>query len=432
MAEIPHAALPNSFTRLAWSNLAAQSAEQIGLAATPIIAVLALGADEGMSGLLQTAQTLPFLLTSIPTGFFVDRMSRARLMAGAEVVRTLSLVTVAALMFYGVLTLPLLAAFGLIGACSTVVYSVAAPALVPSLVEHNMLAVANGKIELARTAAFAAGPAFGGALVGWTGGMPAYGVATALSVLAVVLLVRINEPLRPRQDPRRPLEEIRTGIAFVLRHQLLRPILLTQFTFNAALFLIMAIYAPYAIHHLMLSAVETGLTLSALGAGMMVGAFIAPRIMKKFPLGTVIAIGPVSGCAAALVIVLTIYLPSGWLAGLSFFLMGAGPIMWVVSTTTLRQTVTPDYLLGRVSAINALAYGARSVGAGLGAIVGGLWGAEACLILAAAGFLAQAAIVFLSPVVQLEKQSLRLSRNAADARAAPSRSRKTFTARGSR
>jgi len=406
------AALPSSFKRLAWSNLAAQSAEQIGLAATPIIAVLMLGANEGMTGLLQTAQTLPFLLVSIPAGLLVDRMSRARLMAGAEALRTLSLLSIFALMFYGALTLPLLAALGLIGACGTVVYSVAAPALVPSLVERNMLPAANGKIELARTAAFAAGPALGGALVGWTGGMPAYGVATALSLLAVVLLARIREPLRQRAETRHPLEEIRIGIAFVLRHQLLRPILLTQFVFNSALFLIMAMYAPYAIHHLLLSAVEVGLTLSAFGAGMVVGALAAPRIMNRLPLGTVIAIGPVSGFAAALVMVLTVYLPSDWLAGLSFFLMGAGPIVWVVSTTTLRQTVTPDHLLGRVSAINALAYGARPVGAGLGAIVGGLWGAEACLILAAAGFLAQVAIIFLSPVVQLGKQSRRFKGNA--------------------
>ena len=36
------ARLPRAFTRLAWSNLAAQSAEQIGLAAAPLVAVLAL------------------------------------------------------------------------------------------------------------------------------------------------------------------------------------------------------------------------------------------------------------------------------------------------------------------------------------------------------------------------------------------------------
>ena len=109
---------------------------------------------------------------------------------------------------------------------------------------------------------------------------------------------------------------------------------------------------------------------------MVVGALSAARIMERLALGTVIAIGPVSGFIAALAMVLTIFAPWGWLAGLSFFLMGAGPIVWVVSTTTLRQTVTPDHLLGRVSAINSLAYGARPVGAGLGAVIGAFSGAE--------------------------------------------------------
>ena len=71
---------------------------------------------------------------------------------------------------------------------------------------------------------------------------------------------------------------------------------------------------------------------------------------------------------------------------MSFFLLGAGPILWVISTTTLRQSVTPPSLLGRVSAINIMSYGARPLGSALGAIVGGLYSAEACLYLAAAIF----------------------------------------------
>src|SRR6185312_6690481 len=91
-------ALPAKFKRLAWSNLAAQSAEQVGLAAMPLIAVLALGAQEGATGALQMAQTLPFLLASIPAGLLVDRMARARLMAGAEGLRVASLLVILMLM----------------------------------------------------------------------------------------------------------------------------------------------------------------------------------------------------------------------------------------------------------------------------------------------------------------------------------------------
>src|SRR5256712_11118096 len=79
--------LPPGFNRLAWSNLAAQSAEQIALAAAPIVAVLALGAGAGETGLLQTAQTLPFLVLSVPAGVLADRMSRRRLLARAQAPR---------------------------------------------------------------------------------------------------------------------------------------------------------------------------------------------------------------------------------------------------------------------------------------------------------------------------------------------------------
>src|SRR5438552_7157866 len=84
--------LPPGFNRLAWSNLAAQSAEQIALAAAPLVAVLALGAGAGETGLLQTVQTLPFLLLAVPAGLLVDRVSRSGLMAAAEALRSLSLI----------------------------------------------------------------------------------------------------------------------------------------------------------------------------------------------------------------------------------------------------------------------------------------------------------------------------------------------------
>src|SRR4029077_11571778 len=86
--------LPPTFNRLAWSNLAAQSAEQIALAAAPIVAVLTLGVAEGQTGLLQTALTLPFVLFAIPAGLLADRISRRALMAGAEALRAAALGTV--------------------------------------------------------------------------------------------------------------------------------------------------------------------------------------------------------------------------------------------------------------------------------------------------------------------------------------------------
>src|ERR1700683_653126 len=81
------ARLPSTFNRLAWSNLAAQSAEQIALAASPIVAVLLLRVGEGETGMLQTALTLPFILFAIPAGLLADCFSRRWLMAGAQRLR---------------------------------------------------------------------------------------------------------------------------------------------------------------------------------------------------------------------------------------------------------------------------------------------------------------------------------------------------------
>jgi predicted MFS family arabinose efflux permease len=401
---INDATLPPTFNRLAWSNLAAQSAEQIALAAAPIVAVLLLGVGEGQTGLLQTALTVPFLLFAIPAGLLADRLSRRWLMAGAEALRALALLAILAAIWFGFLTLPLLAGLGFAAVCGTVVYSVAAPALVPSLVMPQLLPAANARIELARTVAFASGPALGGALVGWVGAAPAFGFAAALSAIAVVLLSGLAEPTRTLAPRRHPLQDIHEGAAFVMHHALLRPVFVTQFIFNTGSFLLLAVFVPYAVHRLGLSATGVGVVLGMYGVGMVIGALLATRVMRRLAFGTVIGLGPVTGFVASGVMALTTIVPTPLLAGLAFFLLGVGPILWVISTTTLRQSVTPPRLLGRVSAINIMSYAARPLGSALGAIVGGLYGAQACLYVALAIFGAQAVVILLSPAVALDRQ----------------------------
>jgi predicted MFS family arabinose efflux permease len=273
--------LPPTFNRLAWSNLAAQSAEQIALAAAPIVAVLLLGVGEGQTGLLQTALTLPFILFAIPAGLLADRISRRYLMAGAEALRAAALAATLLLIWLGLMTLPLLAVLGFVAVCGTVAYSVAAPALVPSLVTPQQLPAANARIELARTVALASGPALGGVLVGWVGAVPAFACATVLSVAAVVLLSGIYEPARQPAPRRHPLQDIKEGAAFVLHHPLLRPVFITQFIFNTAQYMLFAVFVPYAVRRLGLSASLVGTVLAMFGVGMVVGALLATRVMKR-------------------------------------------------------------------------------------------------------------------------------------------------------
>lgn len=145
-----------------------------------------------------------------------------------------------------------------------------------------------------------------------------------------------------------------------------------------------------------------GFTLATYGVGMVVGALLAPRIVALLPLGLAIIVGPVFSVLAAATMVATLVWPQAALAALAFFLFGSGPIVWTITSTTLRQTVTPGAMLGRVSSMFlTVNMGARPVGAAIGGFVGATWGEPACLVLALAGFVVQAAIISLSDVRQL-------------------------------
>ena len=395
-----------AFTRLAWSNLAAQSAEQISLAAVPMVAVLSLGAGATENGLLSAAQALPFLLLSIPAGLLADRASRRRLLVGAEALRALSLLALVLLAWSGHLSIALLGVLGFVGATGTVAFSVAAPSLVPAIVPRDQLTQANARLEIARSIAFAAGPALAGALVGWAGGPPAFVVALVLSSLAVLWLYGLPEPARPALPPRHVLHELRDGARLIWHHDLLRPIMWTAVAWNLSWFVLQAAYVPYAVALIGLNAEAIGATLATYGAGLVVGAVLATRVMRRLNFGTAVIVGPLFSAAAGFVMVATIWWPSAWLAGASFFLFGAGPSLWVVSSTTLRQTVTPVAMLGRVSAlfltVNA---GSRPLGAALGAgiagAVGGANGLRACIVVMALGFAVQALIIIASPLLRL-------------------------------
>ena len=398
-----HTSLPRSFAALSGANLAAQSAEQLSLAAVPLVAVLLLGAGPGEIGLLAALQTLPFLLLSLPLGWMADRLPRRRLMMGAELLRAASLLGLLAAVLTEQLSIGGLAALGFIGAVGTVAFSVAAPALVPALVPRAALAHANGRLELARSAAYAGGPAIGGALVAWTGAPSAFVLAAVLSFAAVALLWRLAEPPMTPRAARHPLREVQDGAAFVWRDPMLRPILLTAVVWNIAWFVLQATYVPYAVRVLGLGAGSVGVTLGAFGVGMVVGALLAPRLVRAMPFGRAIQVGPMVSVLAAATMVATLFVPSAWIAGLSFFLFGAGPIVWTITSTTLRQSLTPASMLGRVGAlfltVNA---GARPIGAALGGFAGSHWGEATCLWLALAGFVLQALLIVRSPVGSLQ------------------------------
>jgi predicted MFS family arabinose efflux permease len=410
---------PAPLQRLSWANLFAQCAEQISLAAVPLLAVLSFKAGAQEVGLLNAAQTLPFVLLAIPLGMWADRVSKAMMMRRAEMLRALALVLLWLAAWRSMVSLPVLAVLGFVGAVGTVAFSVAAPGLVQSLVAPELRPVANARIELARSLAFAAGPALGGALVAWAGASLTFALATALSLWAIALLWPLQDaaPAAP-QAKRNAWQELREGWRFAWHQEWLKPMLLAACTWNVSWFVMHAAFVPYAIHHLGLNASQVGWSLGLFGVGMMLGSLLAPRIAKRLSTGQAIALGPACSVLAAFLMAGSQLVASSLAAWAmvcaAFFIFGAGPIVWTIMTTTLRQSIVPPAMLGRVTAIFlTMNAGARPLGALLGAAVGALLTQRAagtaesvCLWLAAAGFVLQFLIIAKSPVAKLQTMPL--------------------------
>ena len=168
--------------------------------------------------------------------------------------------------------------------------------------------------------------------------------------------------------------------------------------------MLQAAYVPYAMNDLGLNASGVGITLATYGVGMMVGALLAPRVVAALPLGQAILMGPYFSVLAALTMAMSLYWPQGWLAALSYFFFGVGPIIWTITSTTLRQTVTPRDMIGRVTSINiVVSTGARPLGAALGGFVGVSWPVSVSLWMVVLGFGVQAVIISASRVRTLKR-----------------------------
>ena len=389
---------------LAAGNFSGQLADQIAMVTAPLLVALSYGAAVDKTALILFAQTLPFLLLAMPLGVLADRISRPRLLLLTEGARLAALLAITWLAATGTPDWRLLAVLSFVLAMGTVGFGVAAPALVAASTPSALVASANARIELARACAFAAGPTLAGYLaqggqIAW-----AFGVAAMFSALALGWFSFLRSPAAPTTSaaPAAFWLQAREGIAFVASHPLLRPIMGTQIVFNAAWMVLVAAFVPFAVGQLQWSAAFTGLAMGWAGVGMVVGALAAGWALRSMPLGRVVGIGPVCGLLSSLVLTSLILWPSQVLACVGFFLLGSGPMLWTVSTTTLRQKVTPAALMGRVSAVSVLAFGARPVGALLAAVVGSYWGAWPCLVLASVLFAVQVLLVLTSPVFALK------------------------------
>jgi MFS family permease len=392
------------FLKLWWGQAVSEVGSQVSLLAIPLTAVVALHATPFQAGLLGTFGFLPFLVVGLPAGVWVDRLPRRALMVVADAGRCLALASIPVAAGLHGLTMLQLYAVSLVSGVLTVFFDVAYQAYLPSLVEREQIVDGNGKLEFTRATAEIVGPGLGGALVGLLTAPVAVAADAASYVVSVVslLAVRRREHIEPRAQGSRLRTELAEGVRYVWRHPLLRPIAFCTGIGNFFAHMANAILVLYAVRDLGLSAGLIGLWYSLGSFGAPLGAARANWIARRVGAGRTLVLTSllwplawVLMAGAPRAFPLPMLIASG--------LLGAGTsVVYNVTQVSLRQSITPQRMQGRMNAtMRFLVWGTIPLGALAGGAVGTVAGLHTTLWIVTAGMVLPLLPLLLSPVPRM-------------------------------
>ncbi|WP_436530202.1 MFS transporter [Actinoplanes sp. HUAS TT8] len=319
------------------------------------------------------AGQLPWLLFSLVSGAFVDRLDRRRVVVVVNLARAGVLAGLAAVIASGHVSVPVIyAAVFLLGVGETLA-DTAYGALLPAAVAPQDLERANGRLA----ATFTIADQFAGKPVGaWLYGVAAavpFGVDAVSFVVAAGLIasLRLGPPVPAVHDRRDLRVEIGEGLRWLGRHRLLRTLATGMGVANIAFCAAFAVFVLYARERLGLSDVGYGFLLTTFAVGGLVGAGSAARLAHRFGTARVLRAGLIVEVITHLTLAVT---TNPIVAGSVIVIFGVHTTVWGVLVASIRQRTVPDQLRGRVgSAFGLLETGGAAIGWLLGAALTQFW-----------------------------------------------------------
>ncbi|MGW3202142.1 MFS transporter [Streptomyces sp. NPDC001118] len=389
------------FERLFAATALGQLGDRIIFLALPLVAIAALHADEFQVGLLTAMTTAGSLLVGLPAGAWVDRMRKRSVMISTDLTRALVLLTIPAAWWADGLTIWWLYAVALVHGVLTVFFDVAYVSYLPHLVGRSNLVEGNSKLSAIRSVTSISGPTVAGPLVGLVGAPATLLVSSAGMVMSALLAVTIRKRERkpePREHPQLG-REIKEGLKFVVKNPILRAIMLGDVIFNLFLVVYQTMLLVFLGREMGLQSFGIGLILSGMGCGALLGSLLATRVSKR------VGRGPVIWLASLVTCPLTVLMPmarTGWsvyVAAIGLAALSLGGVVRVVAQSSFQQALTPDRLLGRMSATaRFVSWGGIPLGGLLGGASGSAFGATGTLWIGAAGMTLSVLPNFLSPL----------------------------------
>ncbi len=402
---LPRSALwrDRGFVKLWAANGVSQLGTQVSLLALPLAALYTLKASTLGVALLRSFAVLPFLLFALPAGVWVDRLRKRQLMIIADFGRAAAMASIPIAFWLGHLTLAQLYIVAAVHGILSVFFDVSYLSFLPALIGREHIGEGNAKLLGTASVAQLAGPTLAGGLVA-AAGAPVAVLADAVSFAlsgGLVAAIKRSEP-RPEPTQTRVRTELMEGLRYVFSQPYLRTLTIwfsIANLFNSALFALMIIYFVRDLH---LGAATIGWLLAVVNVGFIAAAFVNARLVRRFGIGRMIAY---PAFVAPLMLVTIPAAPHANPLPLLAIGGAAGTFIGFfenVNQLTLRQSITPQRLLGRMNAVARFMYwGTIPIGSALGGVIAESVGLRATLFGAAAGGVLASIPITISPIRKL-------------------------------
>ena len=362
-----------AFNRMWASSMVSNLSDGILIAAAPLLAI-SLTDSTVLISAIGAMVMLPWLLFAIPIGVMVDRVDRRFIMAGANATRSAVVGALALLISIDQVSIYwLLVASFVIGVCE-VAADTTAQSLIPQILEEKNFEKGNSRLQISETViqGFVGAP-----LSGFI-----YAIAIALPFfinslgLAVASLLALSIPIKYLQDVRKDdvekekkkfVADMKFGIRYLFNEKVLRRLVVTTASIGVCYSMGMATMVLFIIKELELPKQLFGVVLTIQGIGAITGAFMAPRLSKKFGRSRVMTFGITS---SSLVLLLQGFSPNIYVfVALATF--GAFAVsQWNILLMATYQTVIPNELYGRIHGTRrTLVWGMMPVGSLLGGVL---------------------------------------------------------------
>lgn len=309
------------------------------------------------------SKALPTIIFGLIAGPIVDRFNRQRIMVMADVIRAVLTITIP---FFALTWLPGVFVVVFCVATASAFFNPAKQALLPSLVPPKFLVRANGVMFSTEKGMELIGYSVAGFIAAAVSWIPLFFVDAATYLVSAVTLLGVPD-IRDKTSRGRltVLKDIREGAVFVLKNRVLgttMTVAAMAALFGGMTFPILVVLAYGALRG---GALGYGFLEASLGAGVIVGALLAPRLVSRYRAGTLIIVG-VAGIGVAYALIgLTQRL---WLAIALIFAQGVANMIYYVPLVSVTQREAPDNVRGRVMSTRFLMV---QLGLLIGMLIGG-------------------------------------------------------------